>query len=31
MANWGKWIYPDCEVSQVLVIESYKPGSHGEV
>lgn len=28
LANWGKWIYPDCEVSQVLVIEGYKPGSH---
>ncbi|MGF6595292.1 Imm45 family immunity protein [Pseudomonas sp. 2835] len=28
LANWGKWIYPDCKVSQVLVINSYKPGSH---
>nr|WP_273895762.1 Imm45 family immunity protein [Pseudomonas rubra] len=28
VANWDKWIYPDCEISQVLVINSYKPGSH---
>ncbi|MCE5981681.1 MULTISPECIES: Imm45 family immunity protein [unclassified Pseudomonas] len=31
LANWGKWIYPDCEISQVLVIDGYKPGSHVEL
>lgn len=31
LANWGKWIYPDCEISQVLVIDGYKPDSHAEL
>lgn len=26
IANWAKWIYPDCDVSQVAVFEGYEPG-----
>lgn len=26
ISNWAKWIYPDCEVSQVAVFEGYEPG-----
>ncbi len=26
IANWAKWIYPDCDVSQVAVYEGYGPG-----
>ncbi|MFV3318795.1 Imm45 family immunity protein [Pseudomonas sp. NY15374] len=28
VANWGRWIYPDCDISKVLVIDGYEPGSH---
>lgn len=30
LANWGKWIYPDCKISQVLVINGYEPDSYEE-
>lgn len=26
IANWAEWIYPDCDVSQVIVFEGYEPG-----
>jgi hypothetical protein len=25
--NWAEWIYPDCDVSQVLTFAGYEPGS----
>lgn len=26
ITNWAKWIYPNCDVSQVAVFEGYEPG-----
>ncbi|WP_460042231.1 Imm45 family immunity protein [Pseudomonas sp. S2_H01] len=26
VANWAQWVYPDCDVSQVFVLDGYEPG-----
>lgn len=31
LENWGKWIYPDCDISHVLVIDGYKSDLHAEL
>ncbi|UVJ42906.1 Imm45 family immunity protein [Pseudomonas sp. LS1212] len=27
ISNWDKWVYPDCDVADVYLIDGYKPDS----